>query len=137
MEKITVINNLYFQEHKTLTEISKIINTSISYISKVLRKNEKYQNEKEKRMEENLEKRRKVQKDLIYTQRKKRQDTECINLKKEHKKASRELSKRSILGNNALRKWSSVYKYNEDKKMYEFDTSKLTKPADFPMYIKV
>lgn len=49
MEKTEVINNLYFGQQKTLTEIAEIINTSVSYISKILRKNVKYQEEKEKR----------------------------------------------------------------------------------------
>ena len=33
MEKIAIINNLYFEQNKNLTEIAKIINTSVSYIS--------------------------------------------------------------------------------------------------------
>ena len=48
MEKVAIINNLYFEQRKTLTEIAEIINTSISYISKTLRKNEMYKIEKEK-----------------------------------------------------------------------------------------
>ena len=65
MEKVAIINELYFDEKKTLTEIADIINTSESYISKILRKNEKYNEEKEKRKNEKLIHRRKVQKDLI------------------------------------------------------------------------
>jgi len=47
MEKVEIINELYFRQEKTLTEISEIINTSVSYISKILRKNERYKIEKE------------------------------------------------------------------------------------------
>ena len=34
MEKVAMINELYFEEKKTLTEIAEVINTSVSYISK-------------------------------------------------------------------------------------------------------
>lgn len=138
MEKVAMINELYFEEKKTLTEIAKVINTSVSYISKILRKNEKYNEEKEKRKNENLLKRRKIQKDLIYGKRKSNIDIEYIKLKTQHEQASMELSKRSILGKDTLRKWcSSAYVYNKNKKRYEFDTKNLNKPSDFPSYIKV
>ena len=133
-----MINELYFEEKKTLTEIAEVINTSVSYISKILRKNEKYNEEKEKRKNENLLKRRKIQKDLIYGKRKSNIDIEYIKLKTQHEQASMELSKRSILGKDTLRKWcSSAYVYNKNKKRYEFDTKNLNKPSDFPSYIKV
>lgn len=138
MEKVAMINELYFEEKKTLTEIAEVINTSVSYISKILRKNEKYNEEKEKRKNENLLKRRKVQKDLIYSKRKSNIDIEYIKLKTQHEQASMELSKRSILGKDTLRKWcSSAYVYNKSKKRYEFDTKNLNKPSDFPSYIKI
>lgn len=138
MEKVAMINELYFEEKKTLTEIAEVINTSVSYISKILRKNEKYNEEKEKRKNENLLKRRKIQKDLIYGKRKSNIDIEYIKLKTQHEQASMELSKRSILGKDTLRKWcSSAYVYNKNKKCYEFDTKNLNKPSDFPSYIKV
>ena len=138
MEKVAIINELYFDEKKTLTEIADIINTSVSYISKILRKNEKYNEEKEKRKNEKLIHRRKVQKDLIYSKRKNKVDIEYIKVKNEHEQASMELSKRSMLGTDTLRKCrSSAFIYNPNKKRYEFDTKNLTKPADFPLYIKV
>lgn len=137
MEKVAMINELYFKQGKTLTEIAEIINTSISYISKVLRKNQKYQDEKEKRKNKNQIQRRKVQKEMIYSKRKTKIDIDYINLKNKHEQATMELSKRSILGKDTLRKWcSSAYKYNESKNRYEFDIENLTKPADFPLYIK-
>ena len=138
MEKVAMINELYFEEKKTLTEIAEVINTSVSYISKILRKNEKYNEEKEKRKNENLLKRRKIQKDLIYGKRKSNIDIEYIKLKTQHEQASMELSKRSLLGKDTLRKWcSSAYVYNKNKKRYEFDTKNLNKPSDFPLYVKV
>ncbi len=137
MEKIAMINNLYFEQKKSLTEISEIINTSISYISRILKKNENYNEEKEKRKKDNLTQRRIIQKKLIYEGRKNKLDNDYIDLKSQHEQASRELSKRSVLGKDTLRKWcSSAYSYNKSKKCYEFDTKTLNKPADFPLYIK-
>ena len=137
MEKVAIINDLYFEQRKSLTEIAEIINTSVSYISKILRKNEMYKIEKEKRKEENQKRRKKVQKDLIYSKRESKTDIDYINLKNKHEQDINELSKHSTIGNHALRKWcNSAYKYNNKKKCYEFDTQNLLKPADFPLYIK-
>lgn len=102
MEKVAIINELYFKQGKTLTEIAEIINTSISYISRVLRKNLKYQEEKEKRKNNNQIRRRKVQKEMIYSKRKNKIDIDYINLKNKHEQATMELSKRSILGIDTL-----------------------------------
>ena len=70
MDKIAIINELYFVEKKNLTEIAQIIETSVSYISRILRKDQRYKEEKEKRKKDNLIQRRKTQKELIYTKRK-------------------------------------------------------------------
>jgi len=138
MEKVAKIKNLYFENNKTLTEISEIIGSSVSYISRILKKDDRYKSEKEKRKEENLLKRRKVQKDLIYSKRKNIIDIAYIDMKNQHEQASKELSKSSTLGNDTLRKWcSSAYKYNSKKNRYEFNSEQLLKPADFPKYIKI
>ncbi len=129
------IYQLYFNEKKTLTEIAEDIKTSISYVSKVLRSDNRYILEKEKRKQDTKDKRRKIQKEMIY--RKRKQDTSYIDMKNMHNQASKELSKHSIMGNQALRKWaSSAYIYNKKKNRYEFDTKNLTKPADYPLYIR-
>ena len=78
MDKKTHIQNLYFNEEKTLTEIAKELNTSVSYISKILRANKLYLIEKEKRKRENLSKRRIKQKEIIYKNRKKHVLTKVI-----------------------------------------------------------
>ena len=138
MEKISTINQYYFEKGMTLTEIAEILNTSISYISKILRKNENYKVEKERRKKQNLAKRRKVQKELIYNERKNRIDVDYLNLRKKHDEASIELSKTSIIGKETIRKWcSSAYVYNPEKNRYEFNSKELIKPVDFPDYIKV
>lgn len=136
MEKITTINQYYFEEGMTLTKIAEILNVSTSYISRILRKNEKYEIEKEKRKKQNLLKRREVQKELIYTNRKTKIDVEYLNVMKKHSEASKELSKTSIIGKDTLRKWcSSAYIYNPIKNRYEFNSKELLKPVDFPKYI--
>lgn len=138
MNRIAIINNLYFEEGKNLTEIAEIVNTSISYISKILKKDERYEVEKKKRKQKNLLQRREKQKECIYKNRKSKLDVEYAKLKEQHEQAAKELSKSSILGKEALRKYcSSAYKYNPSKKRYEFDTESLLKPIDFPQYIKV
>lgn len=138
MNKIAIINNLYFEEGKNLTEIAEIVNTSISYVSKILKKDERYEVEKEKRKQKNLLQRREKQKECIYKNRKSKLDVEYAKMKEQHEQAAKELSKSSILGKEALRKYcSSAYKYNPSKKRYEFDTESLLKPIDFPQYIKV
>ena len=137
MEKIALINELYFNDKKNLTEIAKIVDTSVSYISKILRLNNEYKIEKEKRKQDKLTQRREIQKELIYTSRKNSTKADNIDLKKKHNDDVMELSKHSSIGNQSLKKWcSSAYKYNKNKNRYEFDTDTLLKPNDFPMYIK-
>lgn len=128
---------MYFIQKKNLTEIAQELQTSISYISKVLRTNEKYKQEKEIRKLDTETKRRKQQRELIYKKRKQKVDLEYQTMKKQHEIDTKELSTKSKLVDNALRKWCNLYKYNELRNQYEFDTSKVPKPIDFPMYIKV
>ena len=85
MDKKDYIQNSYFNEKKTLTEIAKELNTSVSYISKILRTNKMYLIEKEKRKRENLSKRRNKQKEIIYKNRKnKEKDLSYYELKSAH-----------------------------------------------------
>ena len=93
MEKILTIKDLYFNHKKSLTEISEIVKTSISYISKVLRKDIRYTEEKKKRKQENLTERKKIQKEIIYNKRREIKCTDNIDLKSQHEQAVKELSK--------------------------------------------
>ena len=137
MEKVAIINNLYFEQNKSLTEIADFINTSVSYISKILRKDERYIEEKNRRKKQNLRNRRDKQKQLIYAKRVKKYDLGYIQMKTQHEQDIRELSRSTIICNPTLRRWcSSAYKYNKIKKAYIFDTETLLKPPDFPLYIK-
>ena len=139
MEKREEIERLYFLQKRSLTQIAEEMKLSISYISRILRENTNYHDEQEKRKQENKEKRRAKQKELIYTNRKEKARQSSIDnliMQNLHEQASIELSKRSALSKEALRKWCSLYKYNKQKKCYEFDSSKTVKPNDFPLYIK-
>ena len=137
MEKVAIINNLYFEQHKSLTEIADFINTSVCFISKILRRDERYIEEKYRRKKQNLRNRRYKQKQLIYAKRVKKYDIGYIQMKTQHEQDIRELSRSTIIGNPTLRRWcSSAYKYNKMKKAYVFDTETLLKPPDFPLYIK-
>lgn len=136
MEKKKKIEEMYFIQKKNLTEIAQELQLSVSYISRILRANEKYKNEKEQRKSINEIKRRKQQKTLIYNGRKRKINIDYQVIKKMHEEAVKELSKRAKLNDDALRKWCSLYKYNQVKNQYEFDTSNVLKPIDFPRYIK-
>lgn len=139
MDKKEIIEKLYFNEKYSLTEISEELNKSVSYISRILRKNDNYTLEKEDRKKQKLENRRKRQKELIYKNRREKiNDLTYQQLMTSHDQASRELSKSSKLGNQALRKWcASAYKYDKKKRRYEFDAGSAVKPADLPQYIKI
>ena len=138
MDKKIHIQNLYFNEEKTLTEIAKELNTSDSYISKILRTNKMYLIEKEKRKRENLRKRRNKQKEIIYKNRKnKEKDLSYYELKSAHEQASKELSKSRKLATEAIRKsCPNAYHYNKKKNRYEFREDKSLRSLDLPKYIK-
>lgn len=130
---------MYFIQKMTLTEIAQKLNISVSYISRILKKCERYKLEKETRKEQNHIKRRKLQKDLIYKQRKEeaiQRGIENQSMKRMHEQATKEMSKGRTLGNDTLRKWCSLYEYDEKRKSYKFNENKATKPVDFPLYIK-
>lgn len=140
MEKKEKIEKLYFEQKMSLTEIANQLGVSVSYISKILRKNPNYNIEQERRKKENKLIRREKQKELIYKLRRNRAKENIIEnyaLKKQQEQDAKELSKRRTLGNDALRKWCSLYKYDKEKKSYKFDESEALKPRDYPMYIKV
>lgn len=139
MNKKESIEILYFEEKKSLTQISKILDITVGYISRILKKNDKYFEEKERRKQENLGKRRDLQKQMIYKNRKQKGiDTGYIEVQNSHEQAAKELSKSGRLGSEALRKWcGGAYKYNPTKKRYEFDAGTSVRSLDLPQYIKI
>lgn len=140
VEKREKIEEMYFIQKMSLTNIAKELKVSVSYVSRLLRDNEKYHDEQEIRKQENQLKRKKQQKELIYSQRKEKARQRLLEnqaMKRLHEQATREMSKGRKLGNETLRRWCSLYNYNKDKNCYEFNTSEALKPRDFPLYIKV
>lgn len=139
MEKNKKIEEMYFVQKMSLTNISKELGISISYISRILRNNTNYKEEQERRKKENHTKRRKIQKELIHKRRReiatqKTMENQIMRLL--HEQATKELSRGQTLGNDTLRKWCSLYRYNKAKKRYEFDSEIVLKPNDYPSYIK-
>ena len=49
MEKREKIEEMYFMQKMSLTNIAKELNLSVSYVSRLLRQNEKYHDEQEAR----------------------------------------------------------------------------------------
>ena len=134
------IEELYFNQKMSLTEIANQLGVSVSYVSKILRKNPNYNIEQERRKEKNKISRREKQKELIYNLRRNKAKENIIEnqaLKRKHEQDVRELSKRRTIGNDALRKWCSLYEYDKEKQKYKFDESKVLKPNDYPMYINI
>jgi len=140
VKKREKIEEMYFIQKMSLTNIAKELNVSVSYVSRLLRQNEKYHDEQEIRKKQNQLKRKEQQKKLIYNQRKEKSRQRLLEnqaMKRLHEQATREMSKGRTLGNETLRRWCSLYNYNKDKKCYEFNTNEVLKPRDFPLYIKV
>ena len=126
VEKREKIEEMYFIQKMSLTNIAKKLNVSVSYVSRLLRQNEKYHNEQEIRKQENQLKRKKQQKELIYSQRKEKARQRLLEnqaMKKSHEQATKEMSQGRTLGNETLRRWCSLYNYNKDKNCYEFNTN--------------
>ena len=104
MEKKKKIEDLYFEEKMSLTEIANQLNVSISYISRILRENIHYKTEQERRKAQNRATRREKQKELIYKLRKNKSNQNLMEnqqIKEQHKQATKELSKRKTIGNEA------------------------------------
>jgi len=139
VDKNKKIEEMYFVQKMSLTNISEELGISISYISRILRNNTNYKEEQERRKKENHTKRRILQKELIHKRRReiatqKTMENQIMRLL--HEQDTKELSKGRTLDNDTLRKWCSLYKYNKDKKRYEFDNEIVLKPSDYPSYIK-
>lgn len=123
----------------TLTDIAEEVGLSISYISRLLKQDERYCEEQQRRKKENRNKRKIKQRELMRKIRKEKAMLRTIEnqaLKNMHNQAAAEMSTGKVIGNEILRKWCSLYKYNKEKNCYEFDTKKALKPNDFPLYIK-
>lgn len=131
------IINLFYIEHLKVNEIAQQLSVSSAYITKVIKQDTRYLKEKEYRKALSKAKRKISQNNFIKAKReRKRIEDNYMILQKQHRQASKELSKPGHLTNENFRKWNiSAYKYNPSKRRYEFD-NKLVKSYAIPKYIK-
>ena len=133
------ILNLYFVECLKQTEIAKRLEISNSKVSRIVTKDSRYPEEKERRKEISKIKHSESAKRIMKKKRERikfEKNADDLLLRKMHNQASMELSKNSRLSDMAYRNWNtSAYKYNEEKKRYEF-REELGRSYDVKKYLK-
>lgn len=128
---------LYYEEKILQKDIAMQLNISRASVCRIIKQDNRYSNEKKLRKEKNKIKHNKDIQRRVEAERRKNRSIDDLILKKMHEEASRELSggKRPI-SNRAFREWnSSAYKYNKNKKCYEFDRN-LVRSYAIPKYVK-
>lgn len=120
MKKQDKIKELYFNEKYSQKEIAGILKVSTKYVSKILLLDARYEEEKERRKLLSKQKHKANTINYINRNRKnKKQDDIYQHLQQMHQQASRELSGRRVINNQAFRKWnSSIYNYNKNTNAY-------------------
>jgi len=136
MNNKDMILKLYFLDKYTANQIALELKVSNAYVTQILKNDSRYNDERELRKMKNKENHVIKTKKYIYEKRKENSIVEAQMLQ-QHIQATRELSAgKTIIGNRAFRKWNaSAYKYNSNRKCYEFDR-KLTRCYGIPKYIK-
>lgn len=136
MSKEKIIS-LFYNEHLKEKEISDKIGICPSYVTKIIKQDDRYVQEKEYRKKISKDKKMVSHKKLIKKKREnKKIEDNYTAVQIQHRQAVREMSKSNYLTNENYRKWNySAYRYNPDKKRYEFDET-LGRSADVPKYIK-
>lgn len=133
------ILKLYFEECLKQTEIAKRLNISNSKVSRIVTKDSRYTKEKERRKMISKIKHNESAKKIMKKKREKikfEKNADDLLLRKMHNQASMELSKNKKLSDMAYRNWNtSAYKYNEEKKRYEF-REELGRSYDVKKYLK-
>lgn len=116
------IYKLYFYSKMTFSEISKVVDISISQVSRIVKKNENYIDEKIRRINENKLKNKEFTKQFMKEKRKsqaKGNTDEKAILDYLHNQASCELSEKRTINNRAFRNWnSSIYEFHNKTKEY-------------------
>ena len=133
------ILNLYFEECLKQNDIAKRLGISNSKVSRIVTKDSRYPEEKERRKEISKIKHSESAKRIMKKKRERikfEKNADDLLLRKMHNQASMELSKNSRLSDMAYRNWiTSAYKYNEEKKRYEF-REELGRSYDVKKYLK-
>ena len=136
MDKKQEILKLYYEDDMKIINIANFVKVSRAYISKVIKADERYQAKRDRQKEETRQ-RKKQYTNYKMKQIREEKAKQDAYLRQQHLQASRELSGgNAIISNRAFLKWNaSAYKYNQNKKRYEFDR-KLTRSYAVPKYIK-
>lgn len=133
------ILNLYFEECLKQNDIAKRLGISNSKVSRIVTKDGRYPEEKERRKEISKIKHSESAKRIMKKKRERikfEKNADDLLLRKMHNQASMELSKNSRLSDMAYRNWNtSAYKYNEEKKRYEF-REELGRSYDVKKYLR-
>lgn len=134
------ILQLFYDNGLSQKEISKRLDVSKGYVSRIVTNDSRYTNIKKKKLEMSKQKHNKQIQRAVEDKRKALQFKYAVDdlvLKKLHEQATLELSARKHLTNEGYRKWNiSAYKYNSNKKRYEFDET-LGRSYDVPKFIKI
>lgn len=116
------ICKLYFQSKMTFSEISKVVDISISQVSRIVSKNENYIYEKNRRININQTKHSELTKEIMRKKRNSQADEkrdEKAILDRSHNQASSILSGKRTINNRAFRNWnSSIYEFHNKTKEY-------------------
>ena len=128
----TIISKFY-DFHEKPNDIAKELEVSPSYITKIIKKDDRYSSEKAYRQEISKENRKVSKREWIKNKRKIEADKQLDEmLKKQHIKASKELSYSYEISDMALVKWNrSAYKYDKNSSDLVLDR-KLKCSADVP-----
>lgn len=128
---------LFYEKHLKIKEIANKFNISTTYVGKIVHSDTRYNEEKRYRKSISKENRKKAQYNFMKNKREnKRIEDNYSVVQMQHRQAVREMSKSNHLTNENYRKWNySAYKYNNEKKRYEFDET-IGRSADVPKYIK-
>lgn len=130
------ILEMYFLKKMRTKDIAEKMNVTSPYITKIVKADSRYALEKEERKKISKMKHNKQIQKCVEEKRRKRRTNDYLILKEMHRQAAIELSKNSKLSDMAYRDWnSSAYKYNIEKKRYEF-REELGKSYDVKKYLK-
>lgn len=132
---------LYFISGLKQVDIAEKLGITSSAVSQILRGDIRFVEEKNRRKCENRTKHIENTKKLIKRQREKKKfekNSDDLILRNMHEQDVRELSKGKYLTNENYRKWNkTAYKYNSEKRRYEFKEQELGRSYDVPKIIKV
>lgn len=134
------ILNLFYNDKLSQKTIAEQLHISKGYVSRIVTNDRRYKDFKKEKLAISKKNHNSKIQQKVEEKRKQIQFKYAVDdliLKKIHMQASLEMSKSNYLTNESYRKWNcSAYKYNSNKKRYEFD-EQLGHSRDVPKYIKI